>query len=96
MQILQISGRRSEVNDYKKGIVSEMSRFGLQGIFIFLASFVLVACDSGEDNVLNNLAPEALNVSIVDNNGTVLTLPILSHQKIVQSPELISKVSSVV
>ena len=69
MQIMQISGARTGNIGRRKVIVKKMSRLNLQGIFIFLASLALVACGSGDENVLPNEAPTASAVSIIDNNG---------------------------
>jgi len=44
-------------------------KFSLQGIFVLLVSFALVACSSGEEEVLSNNAPTASAVTIIDNNG---------------------------
>ncbi|UCB53842.1 MAG: hypothetical protein JSW45_07675, partial [Thiotrichales bacterium] len=40
-----------------------------QIIFVVLASLVVAACSSGEENVLANFAPTATAVTIIDNNG---------------------------
>ena len=49
--------------------VKVMIKSNLQGILVILVSIALVACGSGNDNVLSNDVPTASEVRIIDNNG---------------------------